>query len=86
MVTLRWKLFDGGVRQNRTAELGERHSEKLAEQMILVRQLTEEAETAWARLVDGRAEVTAIQTEVAQNIKVVATLPRRIQCEQAQPS
>lgn len=73
MVTLRWKLFDGGVRQNRTAELGERHSEKLAEQMILVRQLTEEAETAWARLVDGRAEVTAIKTEVAQNIKVVAT-------------
>lgn len=73
MVTLRWKLFDGGVRRNRTAELGERHSEKLAEQMILVRQLTEEAETAWARLVDGRAEVTAIKTEVAQNIKVVAT-------------
>jgi adhesin transport system outer membrane protein len=73
MVTLRWKLFDGGVRQNRTAELGERHSEKLAEQMILVRQLTEEAEIAWARLVDGRAEVTAIKTEVAQNIKVVAT-------------
>jgi adhesin transport system outer membrane protein len=73
MVTLRWKLFDGAVRQNRTAELGERHSEKLAEQMILVRQLTEEVETAWARLVEGRAEVTAIKTEVAQNIKVVAT-------------
>jgi len=73
MVTLRWKLFDGGVRRNRTAELGERHSEKLAEQMVLVRQLTEEAETAWARLVDGRAEVNAIKTEVAQNIKVVAT-------------
>jgi len=73
MVTLRWKLFDGGVRKNRTAELGERHSEKLAEQMVLIRQLTEEAESAWARLVEGRAEVTAIQTEVAQNIKVVAT-------------
>jgi len=73
MVTLRWKLFDGGVRRNRTAELGERHSEKLAEQMVLIRQLTEEAEAAWARLVDGRAEVTAIQTEVAQNNKVVAT-------------
>ncbi|MCX7303595.1 MAG: TolC family outer membrane protein [Hyphomicrobiales bacterium] len=73
MVVLRWKLFDGGVRRNRTAELGERHSEKLAEQMVLVRQLTEEAETAWARLVDGRAEVTAIKTEVAQNTKVVAS-------------
>ncbi len=72
-VVLRWKLFDGGVRRNRTAELGERYSEKVAEQMILVRELTQEVEIAWARLVDGRAEVDAIQREVAQNIKVVAS-------------
>jgi outer membrane protein, adhesin transport system len=73
MVTLRWKLFDGGVRRNREAELGERYSEKVSEQMILLRELTQEVEIAWARLVDGRAEVTAIQREVAQNKKVVAT-------------
>ena len=72
-VVMRWKLFDGGVRRNRTAELGERYSEKIADQMILVRELTQEVEIAWARLVDGRAEVDAIQREVAQNIKVVAT-------------
>ena len=72
-VVLRWKLFDGGVRRNRTAELGERYSEKVAEQMILVRELTQEVEIAWARLVDGRAEVQAVQREVAQNTKVVAS-------------
>ena len=72
-VVLRWKLFDGGVRRNRTAELGERYSEKVAEQMILVREITQEVEISWARLVDGRAEVEAIQREVAQNIKVVAS-------------
>ena len=72
-VVLRWKLFDGGVRRNRTAELGERYSEKIAEQMILVRELTQEVEIAWARLVDGRAEVQAVQREVAQNTKVVAS-------------
>jgi adhesin transport system outer membrane protein len=72
-VVLSWKLFDGGVRRNREAELGERYSEKVAEQMILVRQITEEVEIAWARLVDGRAQVDAIRTEVGQNKKVVAT-------------
>ena len=41
--------------------------------MILIRQITEESEVAWARLVDGRAEVDAVRTEVAQNKKVVAS-------------
>lgn len=72
-MTLRWKLFDGGVRRNREAELGERYSEKVAEQMILLRDLTQEVEIAWARLVDGRDQVAAIQREVGQNKKVVAT-------------
>lgn len=72
-VVLRWKLFDGAVRRNRVAELGERYSEKVAEQMILVRELTQEVEIAWARLVDGRAEVEAIKREVAENTKVVAS-------------
>jgi adhesin transport system outer membrane protein len=72
-VVLRWKLFDGGVRRNRTAELGERYSEKVAEQMVLVRELIQEVEIAWARLVDGRAEVEAIKREVAQNTRLVET-------------
>ncbi len=71
-VVLRWKLFDGGVRRSHEAELGERHSEKVTEQLILARQLTEEVEVAWARLVEGRAEVEAIKREVVQNGKVVA--------------
>ena len=72
-VVLRWKLFDGGVRRSRVSELGERHSEKIAEQLILGRQLTEEVEVAWARLVEGRAQVEAIRTESNQDAKVVAT-------------
>jgi adhesin transport system outer membrane protein len=72
-VVLSWKLFDGGVRRNRTAELGERYSEKVAEQMILLRDLTQEVEISWARLVDGRAEVEAIRREVVENTKVVAS-------------
>ena len=71
-VVLRWKLFDGGVRRSHEAELGERHSEKVTEQLILARQLTEEVEIAWGRLVEGRAEVEAIKREVVQNGKVVA--------------
>lgn len=72
-VTLRWKLLDGGVRRSHTAELSERYSEKVTEQLILARQLTEEVETSWARLVQGRAEVDAIKREVVQTGKVVAT-------------
>lgn len=72
-VVLSWKLFDGGVRRNRTAELGERYSEKVAEQMILIRELTQEVEIAWARFVDGRGEVEAVKREVAQNAKVVVS-------------
>ena len=71
-VTLRWKLFDGGVRRSHTSELSERYSEKVTEQLILARQLTEEVEIAWARLVEGRAEVEALKREVVQNGKVVA--------------
>jgi len=72
-VVLRWKLFDGGVRRSRVSELGERHSEKIAEQLILGRQLTEEVEVSWARLVDGRAQVEAVKRESDQDAKVVAT-------------
>src|SRR5690606_23925125 len=45
---LRWKLFDGGVRRNRTAGLGEPPSETLAERMILDPDLTPEVEIPWA--------------------------------------
>ena len=71
-VVLSWKLLDGGIRRNRESELSERTSEKVAEQMVLVAQLTEEVETSWARLTTGSAEVEAITRQVRQDAKVVA--------------
>lgn len=73
MVVLRWKLFDGGVRRSRERELSERHAEKIAEQHILLRQLREEVEIAWARLTKGRIRLTALRNQVEQNRKVAAT-------------
>lgn len=72
-VVLRWKLFDGGVRKNRVSELNERYAEKIADQMVLVREITQEVEIAWTRLVDGKAQVDAMRTETNQNARVVAT-------------
>lgn len=73
MLVLRWKLYDGGQRRGRESELAERTAEKLAEKHILIRDLTEEIDTAWARLTRGRAQLTAIRNQVAQNEKVVAS-------------
>lgn len=73
VVGLSWKIFDGGVRRSRISELSEREAEKAAEQLVLVRQLTEEAETSWARLVDGKAEVDSLKRQVDQDTKLVAT-------------
>ena len=85
-VVMRWKLFDGGVRRSRIAELGERHSEKIAEQLILARQLTEEVEVAWARLVDGRAQVEAVEAGIGSGREGRRDLQGRIQRQQAQPA
>jgi outer membrane protein, adhesin transport system len=73
MVVLSWKLFDGGVRLGRVRELSERYSERIAEQGIMLRDLRQDIEIAWARLTEGRAQVNAIRKQVEQNEKVVET-------------
>jgi len=47
MVVLSWKLYDGGIRQSRIAELHEREYEKIAEHDALIRQVREAVEIAW---------------------------------------
>jgi adhesin transport system outer membrane protein len=71
VVVLRWKLYDGGVRRARVAELGEKHAERIAELDAMARQLTEEVETAWARYTTGAAQVATLRRQVEQNTKVV---------------
>ncbi len=73
MVVLTWKLFDGGVRMNRTFELAERHSEKIAEQKILARDIVQEIEIAWSRLMHGQSQVASIRKQVRHNEKVLVT-------------
>ena len=72
-LVLSWKLFDGGVRRSREAELAERQSVKVAEVDILVRDLNEEIGITWARLTKGRAEVVANENQVNQNKQVVVS-------------
>jgi outer membrane protein, adhesin transport system len=73
MVVLSWKVFDGGVRLGRVRELSERHNERIAEQAVLLRDLRQDIEIAWARLTQGRAEVEAVRQQVEQNDKLVKT-------------
>ncbi|MEL6947398.1 MAG: TolC family outer membrane protein [Pseudomonadota bacterium] len=71
MLTMRWKILDGGVRTARTDELIEREYEKIAEYDSLVRTTIEQIETAWTRVVDGRKQVSAIRRQLTQNRKLV---------------
>jgi adhesin transport system outer membrane protein len=73
MVVLTWKLFDGGVRMNRTFELAERHSEKIAEQKILARNIVQEIEISWSRMVHGRSQVASLSRQLKQAKKVLLT-------------
>ena len=71
-IVLRWKLMEGGVRLHREAELGERYYEKVAELDAFIRQLIEEVEISWTRLVEGRKQVELRRTQLSQNEKIVA--------------
>lgn len=71
MLTMRWRLLDGGVRRARTEELIEREFEKVAEYDSLVRTIMEEIEVAWTRVIDGRQQVKFINQQLAQNRKLV---------------
>ena len=73
VVTLNWKVFDGGIRRNRINELSERQAEKVAEQRIILRELEEQVGINWARLTDGRKQVAAISKQVDRNKKLIKT-------------
>lgn len=73
MLVLRWKLFDGGIRRARIAELSEREYEKLAERDILLRDLEQDIFTTWARFSKGWDQVGALRRQSIQNKKVIAT-------------
>lgn len=73
MLVLRWRLYDGGVRRARIAELSERETEKLAERDILLKELEESIDTAWGRFTKGWAQVNALKRQSVQNKKVIAT-------------
>ncbi|MEL7429773.1 MAG: TolC family protein, partial [Pseudomonadota bacterium] len=73
MLVLRWRLFDGGVRQGRIAELAEREYEKVAERDILLTEIEEIVNTAWGRFTKGWAQVDALKRQSVQTKKVIAT-------------
>lgn len=73
VVTLTWKIYDGGVRRNRINELSEREAEKAAEQRVLLRDIEEQIGVNWARLTEGRKEVAAITKQVQQSKKLIVT-------------
>lgn len=73
MLVLRWRLYDGGVRQGRIAELAEREYEKVAERDILLTEIEEIVDTAWGRFTKGWAQVDALKRQSVQTKKVIAT-------------
>ncbi len=81
MVTMRWRLFDGGIREARVAELTEREYEKVAEYDTLVRSVTEQIESAWTRVVDGRVQVKALTNQLKQTQRVLAAYRREYEAD-----
>ena len=73
MVVMRWKIYDGGVRRYRTKELTEREFVKISEYDTAVRQVSEEIETAWAKLVEGSRQIAAKRRQLRETGKVVAS-------------
>ncbi|MEM9575242.1 MAG: TolC family protein, partial [Pseudomonadota bacterium] len=73
MFVMRWRLYEGGIRQSRLAELSERQYEKIAERDILIRELGQTVDTAWGRYSKGWAQVEALKRQSVQNKKVIAT-------------
>ncbi len=73
MVMLRWKLFDGGVRRKRVEELTEREFVKVAEYDAAVREIRQEIEIAWAKIVEGRRQINAKRQQLRETNKVVAS-------------
>lgn len=67
MITMRWTLFDGGVRRGRINELEERKFEKQAEVDMRLREIKESIGVAWTRYTVGRQQLEAVRRQVSRN-------------------
>ena len=67
-----WKVFDGLVQLRRVEELTEREYVKIAERDALLRELVQEIEISWSRIVEGRQQVAAKSRQLVETEKVVA--------------
>jgi len=73
MVVLSWTLYDGGIRNSRIEELTEREAVKVAEYDTLVRDIREQIEISWVRWKEGGRQAAAVNNQLKQNIRVVAS-------------
>ncbi|NRB32461.1 MAG: TolC family outer membrane protein [Rhizobiaceae bacterium] len=67
-----WKVFDGLVQYRRVEELTEREYVKVAERDALLREITQEIEISWSRIIEGRVQVAAKSKQLDETEKVVA--------------
>ncbi|MEP0944203.1 MAG: TolC family outer membrane protein [Rhizobiaceae bacterium] len=66
-----WKVFDGLVQYRRVEELTEREYVKVAEYDVLLRELIQEIEISWSRVIEGRKQVAAKSEQLIETKKVV---------------
>ncbi len=81
MVMLRWKLIDGGVRRNRIHELTEREFVKIAEYDSMIRDVRQEIEISWSRLMEGGKQVAAKRSQLKETQKVVASYRKEYEAD-----
>ena len=67
-----WKVFDGLVQYRRVEELTEREYVMVAELDTMMREVTQEIEISWSRIVEGRVQVAAKSRQLDETEKVVA--------------
>ena len=65
-------MFDGLVQLRRVEELTEREYVKIAERDALLRELVQEIEISWSRIIEGRQQVAAKSRQLDETEKVVA--------------
>lgn len=70
---LSWRVFDGLVQYRRVEELTEREYVKIAELDAMLRDVTQEIEISWSRIVEGRRQVAAKSKQLDETKKVVAS-------------
>lgn len=81
MLMLRWKLLDGGVRRNRINELTEREFVKIAEYDSMIRDVRQEIEISWARLIEGGKQVAAKRQQLKETEKVVSSYRKEYEAD-----